>query len=107
MNLFEGKVLTQILAMGRGYLRNTSAPRRGKLYLRNHFLVDAIRVLPIVVPETDRLSCCRLCSGGAAQHLRGVQPCINLVKHLLTHAALRRRCKDDCICAYPEPKVLR
>ena len=52
-----------MLAMCRVYRRDASAPRRGELYLRNYFLVDAIRIFPIVVPVRAGSSCCHLCSG--------------------------------------------
>ena len=55
--------------MSRVYLRNASAPRRGELYLCNHFLVDAICVLPIVVPEEEGPSCLQVGLGRAARGL--------------------------------------
>ena len=72
MNLAKGNDLTGLLATCRGDLRNAIAPRRDELYLGNHFLVDAIRVLPVVVPERGRPSCCHFCSGGTARGLQGV-----------------------------------
>ena len=91
--------------MCRGHLRDAIAPRGDELYLGNHFLVDAIRVLPVVVPARERPLCCHLSSGSSGRiHCTA---CINLVKHLLTYAALRKGCKNACRWAYPEPKVLR
>ena len=94
MNLAKSKGLTGLLAMCRGHLRNAIAPRGDELYLGNHFLVDAIRVLPVVVPERERPSCCQLCSGGTARGLQGVYTALPASSWWSTCERMQRCARD-------------